>query len=569
MPSGKHASPTPTGKHRSPAPVRTIGLGRVLVLAAALVAMLGMSLAPTLSTQQVSMSTAYTIWPSSTVPKVDADPETASVELGVQFKSAQSGYVSAIRFYRSAPNTGPHTGTLWSPSGQALSRVTFAASTTVGWQQANLSSPVKIVKGSVYTASYRAPHGRYADDTGTLSPTSPKVTRDLTALKGVFSYANGVPTSTWRGSNYYVDVVFTPAGASTPKPRVTRVPSTTTPASTTATSTSSTTRPTTSSSTSTTRSSTSTSTTTSSTTTTQPAPSTTTTPAAPGGFPGASNTGYRNAPGYTGTLKSSAGLVIQSNTTYTGYDMGSRNIGTSSSPVTNVKFVGCRFKGKGGEGALVTAFGSNISFEWTSFEPANASAPTSYAQGYQYGLSADGAYNTHVEGLTMDHVDMWGFGNAVTLSTSTQAKPVVIRNSWFHDARADGGQDHTDGIGELQGNSMSFVTLDHNTIESEGNTNGIAFQYGQYTDFTVTNNFIGGWGYAVAIGAQGPGPNMRIKFTGNVFSTRVKSVYGPTYPSNFWSGNGNVWRGNTWSSADANNGKYWTPNGVSASDYTG
>ena len=333
MPSGKHASPTPTGKHRSPAPVRTIGLGRVLVLAAALVAMLGMSLRPTLSTQQVSMSTAYTIWPSSTVPKVDADPETASVELGVQFKSAQSGYVSAIRFYRSAPNTGPHTGTLWSPSGQALSRVTFAASTTVGWQQANLSSPVKIVKGSVYTASYRAPHGRYADDTGTLSPTSPKVTRDLTALKGVFSYANGVPTSTWRGSNYYVDGPFTPAGASTPKPRVTRVLVDDDPgqhhshehlehhppddvqlldvhdevvdldvdhhlehdhdaagaqhdddACRT------------------------------------------------GRVPRCQQHRIPQCPGYTGTLKSSAGLVIQSSTTYTGYDMGSRNIGTCIVP---------------------------------------------------------------------------------------------------------------------------------------------------------------------------------------------------------------------------------------------
>jgi hypothetical protein len=542
------------------------------MLGAALVAMLGMSLAPTLNAQQASMTTAYSLWPSTAVPRVAADPETASVELGVQFKSARSGYVSAIRFYRSAPNTGPHTGTLWAPDGHALSRVTFAATTKVGWQQANLSSPVRITQGSVYTASYRAPHGRYAGDTGTLSPTSPKVTRDLTALRGVYSYGKGAPTSTWRGSNYFVDVMFAPAGASTPKPRVTRSSSTTAPATTSATSTSATTRPTTSSSSS--SSSTTRASTTSTTSTTSTAvPSTTTTtarpPAALGAFPGAGNTGYRNAPGYTGTLKSSAGLVIQSNTTYTGYDMGSRNIGTSSSPVTNVKFVGCRFKGKGGEGALVTAYGSNISFEWTSFEPSNASAPTSYAQGYQYGLSADGAYNTHVEGLTMDHVDMWGFGNAVSLSKSTQAKPVVIRNSWFHDARNDGGQDHTDGIGELQGNSMSFVTLDHNTIESLGNTNGIAFQYGQYTDFTVTNNLIGGWGYAVAIGAQGPGPNMRIKFTGNVFSTRVKSVYGPTYPANFWSGNGNLWRGNTWSSGDANNGKYWTPNGVSTSDYTG
>jgi hypothetical protein len=212
----------------------------------------------------------------------------------------------------------------------------------------------------------------------------------------------------------------------------------------------------------------------------------------------------------------------------------------------------------------VALYGSDITFSYSSFEPSTSAPPVSYSQGYQYGISADGAYYTHVEGLTLDHVDMWGFGNAVNLSHSTQADPVVVRDSWIHDARADGGRDHTDGIGELQGSRMSFVTIDHNTIESAGNTNGIAFQYGPYSDFTVTNNLIGGWGYAVAIGAQGPGPIARITFTGNTYSTRIRSVFGAVYPANFWSGNGNRWRDNRWA-----DGRYWTPSGPSNTDYTG
>src|SRR5690242_15417867 len=116
MPLGTHRSSAPSGKHRSPAPVvRTLGVGRIALVAAAVVAMSGMSLAPTLASTTTSTTASYSLWPSSTVPRVPADPESISVELGVQFKSARNGDVSAIRFYRSAANTGPHTGTLWSP----------------------------------------------------------------------------------------------------------------------------------------------------------------------------------------------------------------------------------------------------------------------------------------------------------------------------------------------------------------------------------------------------------------------------------------------------------------------
>ena len=55
-------------------------------------------------------------------PVDDGDP--ASVELGTKFRSDTNGYVTAVRFYKAAANTGSHTGSLWSVSGTHRSSVT-------------------------------------------------------------------------------------------------------------------------------------------------------------------------------------------------------------------------------------------------------------------------------------------------------------------------------------------------------------------------------------------------------------------------------------------------------------
>ncbi len=72
--------------------------------------------------------------------------------------------------------------------------------------------------GVTYVASYVAPQGRYAADYGALSPAKPRVKRALTATRGVFTYGGGVPNESYRDTNYYVDVVFRPASATTPTP---------------------------------------------------------------------------------------------------------------------------------------------------------------------------------------------------------------------------------------------------------------------------------------------------------------------------------------------------------------
>lgn len=73
-----------------------------------------------------------TIWTASATPNV-ADAGTYSpLELGVQFRSDSSGYISGIRFYKSAANTGTHVADFWSSSGTLLATATFSSETSSG-----------------------------------------------------------------------------------------------------------------------------------------------------------------------------------------------------------------------------------------------------------------------------------------------------------------------------------------------------------------------------------------------------------------------------------------------------
>ena len=88
----------------------------------------------------------------------DANP----TELGVKFRSDVSGFITGIRFYKTAGNTGTHTGRLWTTSGANLGTVTFGGESPTGWQEATFSSPIAIDAGTTYVASYHTTSGHYA-----------------------------------------------------------------------------------------------------------------------------------------------------------------------------------------------------------------------------------------------------------------------------------------------------------------------------------------------------------------------------------------------------------------------
>jgi hypothetical protein len=158
-----------------------------------------------------------TFWTNSTTPSTpEVTNDIKTVTLGLKFSSDVSGSVTAVRFYKGPDNTGQHVGTLWSGTGTKLAEVTFSGETASGWQQANFSSPVNIAANTTYVISYLAPKGYYAQDRFyAWTSISAAPLHVSGSSPGVFAYGSGTtfPNGTWKGSNYWVDLVFIPAGA--------------------------------------------------------------------------------------------------------------------------------------------------------------------------------------------------------------------------------------------------------------------------------------------------------------------------------------------------------------------
>jgi uncharacterized protein YjdB len=162
---------------------------------------------------------AVTIWPSNPTPAIVDGGDPGAVELGIKFRSDVAGSITGIRFYKSAANTGPHIGNLWSLGGVNLGTVTFTGETASGWQQMNFPTPVPIQANTVYVASYFVPNGHYSANLdylatqGVDNPPLHALADGVSGGNGVFNYgaASSFPTSTYRSQTYWVDVVFGPS----------------------------------------------------------------------------------------------------------------------------------------------------------------------------------------------------------------------------------------------------------------------------------------------------------------------------------------------------------------------
>ena len=182
---------------------------------------------------QPVVAQAATLWSSTSIPATVDVADNNSVELGVKFRTSVVGQVTGLRFYKSAANTGTHTGSLWSATGTKLAQMTFTGETTSGWQEAAFATPVTVATNTTYVVSYHAPAGHYSA-TSPFFAASAVVNGPLTALKdgtdggnGVYAYGSSVafPSSTYKSTNYWVDPVFTAGSApvDTTRPTVTGV----------------------------------------------------------------------------------------------------------------------------------------------------------------------------------------------------------------------------------------------------------------------------------------------------------------------------------------------------------
>jgi hypothetical protein len=173
------------------------------------------------------------IWGPNVTPAGIDSGDAKGVEVGMRFTTERAGNITGVRFYKSAANTGSHIGNLWSESGQSLGRVTFANETSSGWQQMSFPTPVAVTANTRYIVSYYAPVGHYSQESGYMYPhpsPMPSGNGDLDSAplhglrstvgstNALYSYgaATTFPVNTYRGENYWVDVVYSDGQQSTP-----------------------------------------------------------------------------------------------------------------------------------------------------------------------------------------------------------------------------------------------------------------------------------------------------------------------------------------------------------------
>ena len=162
---------------------------------------------------------ATSLWGAGAIPGTPDAGRDLATELGVRFRSDVPGTVQGVRFYKSPSNTGTHVGSLWSAAGKRLASAVFTGETGSGWQQVAFTAPVAIQANVDYVVSYSCPGGHYAADANGLARGYDRVPLHVPANgagggNGLFAYGAGsFPASTYRATNYWVDVAFTPSVA--------------------------------------------------------------------------------------------------------------------------------------------------------------------------------------------------------------------------------------------------------------------------------------------------------------------------------------------------------------------
>ncbi|MGO8657288.1 DUF4082 domain-containing protein, partial [Rhizobium ruizarguesonis] len=66
------------------------------------------------------------LFAANATPSIVSVNDNQPVNLGMKFQADTAGWVTGIRFYKGAENTGPHNGYLWTASGTLLGSVSFS-----------------------------------------------------------------------------------------------------------------------------------------------------------------------------------------------------------------------------------------------------------------------------------------------------------------------------------------------------------------------------------------------------------------------------------------------------------
>jgi hypothetical protein len=398
--------------------------------------------------------------------RVPANPaalnDTQAVELGVRLKSSVNGSVTGIRHYAGVVTSGTKVGSLWTATGQRLAKANFAPSTATGWQEVRFSTPVQVTAGTTYVASYFAPAGRYASDSGFFSSGS-FTASPLTAMGSRYIYGttSRFPTSTWQGANYYVDVLFTSGTA--PAPTTTTVPAPTTTTTVAPTTTTTTVAPTT----------------------------TTTTVASPASsWPGDSNTGVP-----AGTVLSPRGSMT---VTVPGTVLDALDIsGTLTISANNVTVKRSRIRASSFNVVRISDGVTGTVLEDCDID----------------GIGSTEGNNGVMGRATVRRCDIINVENGVVPTTGS-----VVRDSYIHALKAPGAP-HYDGI-QIDGDA-SDILIQHNTIVVPDQTGAVMIDnyFGPISNITVDGNKLSGGTFTLYVDGQFSGGSIvGVRVTNNRFN---------------------------------------------------
>jgi hypothetical protein len=163
-----------------------------------------------LTVTPVTTATSQTLFTTQT-PVLPNASDGVPYELGMKFRAARPGVITAIRYWRAASDAIPHTGRIWAANGTQLTSVGFSGESASGWQQQALPVPLHIDANVTYVVSVNV-NSNYPFTSSGLATSI--VNGDLSSVadgaNGVFGSPFAFPVNSFQSANYFRDVVFVP-----------------------------------------------------------------------------------------------------------------------------------------------------------------------------------------------------------------------------------------------------------------------------------------------------------------------------------------------------------------------
>jgi cell division septation protein DedD len=490
-----------------------------------------------------SAATPDTIWGTSAPANAAVDSDTGAVELGTRFTAVTTGQATGVRFYKTVENRGSHTGALWTSTGTLLAKVSFTTESSTGWQTATFTKPIALTAGASYVVSYHSTYGRYLATERFTGASASANLQIPTSNVGVYAYgtSSNFPTNSWRSTQYWVDLTFTPGAGSTTSSPVATPTATSTPSSTP---------------TSTTTSPTPTATTSSTTPTPTPTKTTSTPPPAlcntsavwsnlaACGWAGPGNTGYPAGQVFSKTVTggltiSTDGTVIDGYKISGGVTVNAKNVVIKNSWITNSA------GGVNGTGVVKVLNGASATIDHNLLDGLNATHTCIWHEGASMVATANECTEVN------DGIFSW----ATTLGVDGTGDNFTIVDNWLHNFTTLAANGHVDGY-QTEGAKNGVIR--HNTFDvAQDQTSAISIWDGRKnaSNIAVSNNLIQGGGFSIYAEDYNPSEASPaggytvtgITFTDNRFSNSRYACVGNWgvwftrgAPSDGWHRTGNV-----------------------------